>query len=339
MGVLYLQGQRDVGRFSNEDQGLVEAFTRHVAPAISRLLALERHQVDSDHTQSIRKSLSAESMVGKSAALAAVLRDVELVAQRNVPVLIEGASGTGKTALAQVIHDNSRRRGGPFIELDCALLPEGLAESELFGAMPGSHSTAHHRTQGKVQAAKGGTLFLDEVADLSLKVQAKLLQLLQSKQYFPLGGTQPLQADIRIIAATNADLGQRVRERAFREDLFYRLSVLPIRMPDLSERLEDIQLLAAHFCARFCREDELPTIGVSPWGLQALLMAEWPGNIRQFANTIRAGLLRSARERSSTIEPGTCFPSRPILETAPTRPPQAFSATTRRRDSFRTTCS
>jgi Nif-specific regulatory protein len=247
-------------------------------------------------------------VIGRSTALAAVLESVALVAPLDVSVLLTGDSGTGKSQLARVLHDNSPRAPHPFVALNCAALPEGLVESELFGALPGAHSTASRKVEGKVAAAERGTLFLDEVGDLSASAQAKVLQLLNGKEYYPLGATRPVRADVRLIAATNVDLERAVAEHRFREDLFYRLHVVPVRMPSLEERREDIPLLAAYFCADASRRHALPHRSLSPNVLRAVETAEWPGNARQLAHAIEAAVIRAAGEGATQIETAHVFP-------------------------------
>jgi Nif-specific regulatory protein len=210
-----------------------------------------------------------------------------------------------------VIHDNGPRAARRFIELNCAAVPETLLESELFGALPGAHSTATRRIEGKVAAAEGGTLMLDEIGELAPAAQAKLLQLLQSKEYFPLGANKAERADVRVIAATNLDLQHAVAERRFREDLLFRLQVLPIRMPTLAERREDIPELAAYFCARACERHGLPRKELSPSALRAIESSEWPGNLRQLSHTMEAAIIRAAGEDSALIEIAHVFPEGP----------------------------
>jgi Nif-specific regulatory protein len=207
-----------------------------------------------------------------------------------------------------VIHENSARAAHPIVELNCAALPEGLVESELFGAMPGAHSGATRKIEGKVAAADRGTLFLDEVGDLSAPAQAKVLQLIAAKEYYPLGATRPVHADVRVIAATNVDLERAVAERRFREDLYYRLHVVPLRVPSLDERRDDIALLATHFCEDAIRRHGLPRRSLSPNALRALEAAEWPGNVRQLAHAVEASVVRSANERGTQIEAVHLFP-------------------------------
>jgi Nif-specific regulatory protein len=308
LGVLYLQGSETGEIFDDSDCTLAEQFALRLAPLADRLLVRRRVQLRDDSTHALRGQLRLDGVIGSSPALAATLRQAALVAPLDVHVLLTGASGTGKSQLAKVIHDNGPRAAGPFVELNCAALPETLIESELFGAAAGAHSTAPRAIAGKVASANGGTLFLDEIAELAIPAQAKLLQLLQSKQYFPLGGTAPIQADIRLVAATNANLEEAVRERRFREDLFYRLQVLPIRLPALSERREDIAALSLFFAANSCRRNNLPRIEISRGALRAIEAAEWPGNLRQLDHAIEAATIRAAGEGVAQIELRHVFP-------------------------------
>ena len=308
LGILYLQDRVTPGPFAEEDRLCAEVFARHLATLADRLLIRQRQADQHDPTGEFRRSLHVENLIGRSPAMAQVLRHVSLVAPLDVSVLITGPSGTGKTQVARVIHENGPRASQPFVELNCAALPETLIESELFGAVPGAHSTASRRVEGKVAAAEGGTLFLDEVGELPLPAQAKLLQLLHSKDYFPLGAPRPLRADIRIIAASNSDLKKAVAEKTFREDLFYRLQVLPVRMPSLAERREDIPDLIEHFCARACASHQLPDLRISIGATQAAVASEWPGNLRELAHAVEAATIRAAAQGVLTIERVHLFP-------------------------------
>jgi Nif-specific regulatory protein len=306
-GVLYLQGRSAGGKFSEDDRLLAETFCQNLAPLVESIG--ERREPE-DATAAVRTKLRLVNFIGRSPALATLLEQVALVAPLDISVLLTGDTGTGKSELARVVHDNSKRVGKPFVELNCAALPEALVESELFGALPGAHSTATQRMYGKVAAAEHGTLFLDEIGDLSLPAQAKLLQLLQSKQYYPLGSARAETADVRLIAATNADLLERVAERRFREDLLYRLQVLPIRVPSLAERREDLVQLAAFFCTSASDRHGLARVSVSPAALRAVEALAWPGNVRQLAHVVEAAVIRAAGEGAQQVEPRHLFPER-----------------------------
>jgi Nif-specific regulatory protein len=258
-----------------------------------------------------------------------VLKEVGAYSPLDATVLFTGQSGTGKSVLARVMHDNGPRAGKPFVEVNCGALPESLLENELFGAVPGAHSTAAQRIEGKVAAAAGGTLFLDEIGVLPLTAQSKLLQLLQSKTYFPLGSSKPITADVRIIAATNADLKQAVSDKTFREDLFYRLQVLTVRAPTLAERREDIPELMRFFCVRATARDSFGTLSFSRDALRAGQAAEWPGNVRQLENAVERAVVRCACEQRVVIERTDVFPE--AAGTVGEEPPDAtFQAATRR---------
>jgi Nif-specific regulatory protein len=326
-GVLYLQDRREPGSFSEEDRARAELFARHLAPLADRLLLRRRERDAHDPTRPYRATLELGAFAGRSEAIARVLRDIKAAAPRKIAILLTGPSGTGKTHLARIIHANSPRNNGAFVELSCATLPESLVESELFGAMPGAHSTATHRIFGKVAAAEGGTLFLDEIDALPLNAQSKLLQLLQSLEYFPLGASKAERADVRIIAATNVDLKAAVERRTFREDLFYRLEIVPIRVPALAARPEDIHDLVELFARRACEEHGLLPLPISRAALLAAGTADWPGNVRQLENSVEAAVIRAAGESAAQIETRHLFPDEvdPDAETA-----LSFQAATRR---------
>lgn len=307
-GVVYLHSRNGPGAFTQHHTSCCETFARHLVSIADRVLLRAREQSTTDHTRALREQLRVDGVIGKSRALAAVLQQVTFLAPLDVSVLLTGDTGTGKSQIARVIHENSPRLGGPFVELNCAALPEALIESELFGALPGAHSTATRRIEGKVGSAEGGTLFLDEVAELSLPAQAKLLQLLQSKEYFPLGSSRVMHADVRIIAASNGDLRQAVASKRFREDLFYRLQVLPLGLPTLAERPDDIAPLAQHFCEAACRRHGLPHLRLSPNAIRAAEHAAWPGNIRQLEHAIEAATIRAAGVRANQVERMHLFP-------------------------------
>jgi Nif-specific regulatory protein len=278
-----------------------------------------------DPTARPRAQLVAESIVGRSRAVAAMLRDAALVAPIDVNVLITGDTGTGKSQLARVIHESGPRAAKPFVELNCAALPAELLENELFGSERGAHSTAQQAVSGKIAEAEGGTLFLDEIGELPVSSQAKLLQVLQSRTYYPLGAAKPRRADVRVLAATNRDLEAAVRASTFREDLYYRLQVLPVRVPRLADRREDIPELAAVLCESARKRYDLPHLRLSHNALHALWVAEWPGNVRQLAHVLEAAVIRAAGESVAYVEPRHLFPERE----APQEPEQSLQGATR----------
>ena len=322
VGVVYLQDRVDKGLFTEEDRLRVETFARHLSPFTERLLLRHRRRAEDDATLQFRRGLRADGVIGRSAALGRVLQQASVAAPLDVTVLLTGPSGTGKTQLARVIHESSPRAKRPFVEINCAALPENLLESELFGALPGAHSAANRKIDGKVAAAEGGTLFLDEIGELSLSAQSKLLQLLQSKEYYPLGGTKPVRADVRVIAATNADLKAAVQRKEFREDLFYRLQVLPIRIPALSERREDVKPMAEYFCEQSCKQHGLPRLAIGIDAMCAIDAAEWNGNARELGHAIEAAVIRAAAEGCSEIDRQHLFPF-DIAVVPPTSVPQS----------------
>jgi Nif-specific regulatory protein len=306
-GVVYLEGRSAPGPFSAEDRDRLEIFARHVAPLAGRVLR-DHEASEPDPLAPFRAVLRLDGLVGRSDAFVGVVRQLALLAPLDVTVLLTGESGTGKSHVARVLHDSGPRARGPFVEINCGALPDTLVESELFGAVAGAHSQAKRQMDGKVAAAQGGTLFLDEISELPLTSQGKLLQLLQSKQYYPLGSARAVQADVRLITATNTDLERAVEERRFRDDLFYRLHVMPIRMPTLAERREDIPPMAIAICDEIVKRNRLPLIALSEGALDAVRMADWPGNVRQLAHAIEAGTIRAVGEGAGTVQTTHLFP-------------------------------
>lgn len=308
IGILHLYKSAEKGTFSEEDKKLCQLFSKQLATAYTeKLQSPYKHKKENDCIEQHRKKLTVPNIIGRSSALAEVFHQVSLVAPLDICVLLTGDSGTGKSLLAQAIHENSARSKKPFLEINCAAIPEGLIESELFGALPGAHSTASKKITGKIAAADGGTLFLDEIGEMHISSQTKLLQFLQSKTYYPLGGTKPEKANIRIIAATNINMLEAVKEGKFREDLFYRLNVMPIHLPSINERKEDIVPLAEFFALKFCTDNNLPSIKLSLDTHNFLESSHWPGNVRQLQNSIQAGVIRANAEKSGYVEPNHIF--------------------------------
>ncbi len=232
-------------------------------------------------------------IIGKSASMRRVFALIEKVADTDSTVLILGESGTGKELVARAIHAASDRREGPFVPVNCGAIPEELLESELFGHEKGAFTGAIKTRIGRFELAHGGTIFLDEIAEMSPKLQVKLLRALQERAFERVGGTRSIRVDIRVIAATNKDLEKEVREGRFREDLYYRLNVIPIKLPPLRERVEDIPLLVEHFLARFSQRKKREIKGITKEALECLMRHDWPGNVRELENVIERMVILS----------------------------------------------
>ncbi len=301
-GVLYLEGRRGAGPFSLDVVAVVERVARFLTPVLEASTPRADAARGLDPTNPLRSKLNLAGLAGRSAGLAYVFEQVGLVAPLDISVLVSGDSGTGKTALARAIHDNSPRRAGPFIELNCAAIPETLFEAELFGTMSGAFTGAR-RAAGKIEAAEGGTLLLDEIGELPFAMQSKLLQVLQSKQYYPVGSAKVATANVRVIAATNALLEELVEQKKFRDDLYYRLTAFSIRMPSLGERRADIQPLIDELMTRIAFEHRLPKLPLSRGFRAACEGLEWPGNVRQLRNRLEQSVIRAVGEGAVQVEP------------------------------------
>jgi formate hydrogenlyase transcriptional activator len=239
------------------------------------------------------ESTSKGEMIGSSRAFRCVWNLVQMVARTDSAVLIHGETGTGKELVARAIHEESLRRRGPYVRVNCAAIPAGLLESELFGHERGAFTGALTQTVGRFQLAHTGTLFLDEIGDLPLELQPKLLRVLQEQEFERLGSTRTTRVDVRIVAATNQDLAQMVRERRFRADLFYRLNVFPIDLPPLRARAEDIPLLVDHFIHKFALRTNREVWQVAEEVMETLQRHDWPGNIRELQNVIERAVIMS----------------------------------------------
>jgi transcriptional regulator with GAF, ATPase, and Fis domain len=255
-------------------------------------------------------------LMGTSQALERVLKQAKSVAATSATVLLTGENGTGKEMLARAIHQESPRTDGPFVAVSCAALPEALIESELFGHEKGAFTSAIHTHKGRFELADSGTLFLDEIGDLSAAVQVKLLRVLQEREFERVGGTKTLTVNIRLIAATNRDLEKEVAQGRFRQDLFFRLNVVPLVLPPLRERPDDIPILAAHFAAKSAQKYGQPTPELEPGLVEILLDYNWPGNVRELENLIERLVVLSG---TSTL--GLEYVPEKMLRVLPGTPP------------------
>ena len=246
--------------------------------------ALERSRLTHENARLRLMSLGATEILGESELIAQLKRQINRVAPTNGWVLITGENGTGKELVARQIHAGSRRSEGPFIEMNCAAIPQELIESELFGHEKGAFTGALALKRGRFELADGGTIFLDEVADMSLMTQAKVLRMLQEQTFERVGGTETIKVDVRVIAATNRKLEEEIAAGRYREDLYYRLNVLPFRVPSLRERSEDISILASAFVAEFCARAGVKPKKVTARAMKQLLNHSWPGNVRELRN-------------------------------------------------------
>jgi DNA-binding NtrC family response regulator len=245
----------------------------------------------------VEKTLSFEGIIGSSGRMQEVFSLIAKVASSNASILIQGESGTGKELIARAIHFNSPRKEESFRVVNCAAIPRELMESELFGHMRGSFTGAIADKKGKFELANKGTIFLDEIGDLDISLQAKILRALQEREFERVGGAQPIRVNIRLIAATHKDLARAMKDGSFREDLFYRLSVIPLRIPPLRERKEDIPYLAEHFLKKYSQENAKSIRGLSPEAVKVLWAYDWPGNVRELENCMERAVVMAEFDR------------------------------------------
>jgi Nif-specific regulatory protein len=285
---------------ADRDYELLTQFLGVVASLIgqavkaNRLIETERKQLQDENThlrQELQERYDFSNLVGTSRPMQVAYEQISQVARSNTTVLIRGESGTGKELIAHAIHYNSQRAKKPFVKVSAAALPDTLIESELFGYEKGAFTGAQARKKGRFEMAQGGTLFLDEVGELNLATQVKLLRILQEREYERLGGTETLTADVRLIAATNKDLELAISEKAFREDLYYRLNVFTIFVPPLRERKPDIMLLADHFLGKYARTHGKSIKRISTPAIDMLMSYHWPGNVRELENTLERAVV------------------------------------------------
>ncbi len=263
--------------------------------------------------EQVKERTRFESMIGQSKPMQEIFDLICDVAPMDSTVLITGETGTGKGLAAKAIHTNSSRRNGPFVTVNCGAIPEHLMETELFGHQKGAFTDAKETKKGRLELAHGGTLFLDEIGEISMRMQIDLLRVLEDRVFYRVGGTQPIEADFRVIAATNRNLEEAITAGAFREDLFYRLNVISFAMPALIQRKEDIPLLADHFLYRFAQETNKPIDKISREAMDEMMLYDWPGNIRELENAIeRAVVVGKEREILPEDLPIFCHEPTPV---------------------------
>lgn len=308
MIVIIITGYASVGSaVETLKQGAYDYVPKPFTPEDLRLVvkrALEKRALSLENIylrDEVRRGLEEDHIIGQSPCLREVEALIKKVGPTDTTVLITGESGTGKELVAKAIRNHSSRKAKPFITVDCGSLVESLFESELFGHVKGSFTGATATKHGRFELANDGTIFFDEIGNISTSIQAKLLRALQEREVTKVGSTQVIKIDVRIIAATNQDLRQAVEEDRFREDLFYRLSVVPIQLPPLRERKEDIPLLANHFIEKYSRKRKKTVTEIADSAMTALLRYSWPGNVRELENVIERAVVLTD---SSIIEPG-----------------------------------
>lgn len=294
-----------------------------------------------EENQKLRSRLgeqySFDNIIGKSAAMQEMFSTLSMVAPSDATVLITGESGTGKELVANAIHENSQRKAFPFIKLNCAALNENLLESELFGHEAGAFTGAAGRRKGRFELAHKGTLFLDEIGDMSLPTQAKILRVLQGGEFERLGGAESIRVDVRVLAATHKDLQVMIAEKTFRQDLYFRLSVVPVNLPALRERHIDIPELANHFLKRFAEKNRKDIKGFHPEALNLLMQYEWPGNIRELENTVERAVILCLGEQVSPQDLPPQLLSEDVRETRKTEGENGFTLRDMEREVIRST--
>ena len=287
----------------NELGVLIEKIIQHQEQARENIYLKEQY----------KERTRFESMIGQSTAMQKIFNLICDLAPTDSTVLITGQTGTGKGLAAKAIHTNSSRRNGPFVTVNCGAIPEHLMETELFGHQKGAFTDAKETKKGRLELGHGGTLFLDEIGEISMRMQIDLLRVLEDRVFYRVGGTQPIEADFRVIAATNRNLETAIKAGSFREDLFYRLNVISFTMPSLNQRKEDIPLLSEHFLYRFSQETNKPINKISREAMDEMMLYDWPGNIRELENAIeRAVVVGKQREILPEDLPIFCHESPPI---------------------------
>lgn len=294
LGVIYLDTDVPDVRFDEDHLQLLTAIAAIAAVAIQNARHFET--LESENRRLVADANLEHNMVGESASMQQVYQLISKVAASESTVLISGESGTGKELAARAVHTNSNRATRPFVAVNCAALAESLLESELFGHERGAFTGALNQRKGRLEVADGGTIFLDEIAELSAALQTKLLRVLQEREFERVGGTRSIKIDIRVIAATNQDLDVAIARGTFRQDLFFRLNVVELRMPALRERTEDIPMLANYFAAKYSKKCNRRVLGISPDTQKLLQAYEWPGNVRELENAIERAIVMGTTE-------------------------------------------
>jgi Nif-specific regulatory protein len=298
VGVIEIINKKSKKYFNQDDLDWLEVFAVQAAIAIENARYFERAREEIQH---LKEQVSTEkgwhSLIAQSPLILEKLDLIERVAKTDSSVLILGESGVGKELFAEQVHLKSSRAAGPFVRVNCAALPEGLLESELFGHVKGAFTDAIQNRRGRFELADGGTIFLDEIGDLPLKLQAKLLRVLQQKTFERVGASDPVTVDVRIVAATNKDIESLVDKGEFRSDLYYRLNVLPLHIPPLRQRKEDIPALAEFFLKKFSRETNKRFVGFTESAIELMLSYSWPGNVRELENAVERAVVIAKESR------------------------------------------
>ncbi len=318
LGAIYIDSRGQKARFSRQSLDFLQAFANQAAVALEnvRLLA-QLQQENALLKEEFHRLYAFKEIVGKSKAMERVFQLMGKVLNNDATVLLLGETGTGKELVARAVHYNGMRAGRSFVPVNCGAIPESLIESELFGHKKGAFTGAIADKKGLIEMADGGTLFLDEIAELPLNMQVKLLRFLQDQQFTPVGEVRSRQADVRIIAATHRNLQENIREGLFREDLFYRLNVISIRIPALRERAKDIPLLISHFLTKYSDKLSKNISGVTDAAMEILNRYDWPGNVRELENTI---------ERAVVIAAGPKITPEDLMMTGPAKSPDGVTA-------------